>query len=43
MLRKANFVPEFAAEDLPFGRTTTLMHIFAGKTCPWAEHSDAMY
>ena len=27
-------------EDLPLHRTATLIPTFAGKTCPWAEHSD---
>ena len=38
--KTAAFVPEFAVEDLPLDRTATLVPAFAGKACPWAEHSD---
>ena len=38
--KTATMVPELAVEDLPLGRTSTLVPEFAGMTCPWAEHSD---
>ena len=38
--KTANFVPEFAVEDLPLGRTAALVLSLQGETCTWAEHSD---
>ena len=38
--KTATLVPEFAAEDLPLGRTSALMPEFAVKTCPCTDHSD---
>ena len=38
--KTANFVPEFAVEDLSLGRTAALMLEFAVKDLALAEHSD---